>query len=638
MSKNNPHPFCKIGKKLLFPPGTPRISGSVPPIFSRTAEKITVSLPMVFRKEEIEKLNGEARIHFPDAPQASEEGCLLTVTDKGAMIRAATENGLFYGLQILLTEIESSGVHELTLYETPVAPERGLKLYLPPPTERGFAEFKQIVDLAARCKYNFIMLELGGAMEYKSHPEINEGWIAYAMEMNEYPGKTLEVQKRFPWRKNSIHTENGGGKVLSQKQILELAAYCRERYFEVVPEMPSLSHSDYLLTRHRELSERRDDPFPDTCCPFNPEYHKLFFELIDEVAALLNPRRIHIGHDEYYSIGLCPRCQNQKASDLYANDINRICDYLRSKNIRTVMWGEKLLDSHWLNGEPIGGAASPAGPEMEALPATFQAIGKIDPSIEIFHWYWGVDRNLDLEFSGHGMDYCFANFNAPAFKDWHKRIANPHVRGICVSNWGETSLRTLQRNGVLYDLVYGGFLLWNPELGSEDYPELNEWTIRTLYRFGKEQFPPGASLLTVCHTTQTDFHFEYFFDGFVLDEKKYYMGDHIFRSQKSGREYRFPVIFGSNISNADVDSVRKDDPDSIRDSYDLNSQYREAAFETLPVHDGADGKMWYYCRYLNPCPCEELEYLRFSPISESIPEVLLKNFHVDETFIQESGI
>lgn len=127
------------------------------------------------------------------------------------------------------------------------------------------------------------------------------------------------------------------------------------------------------------------------------------------------------------------------------------------------------------------------GKNMEALPATFPAIDAVDPSVEIFHWYWGVDRHLEENFAARGMNYCFANFNAPAFKDWSGRISAPHARGVCISNWGQTSLRTLQRNGVLYDLAYSSFLLWNPCFGSEDYPDIDRLTFRRLYRLGEPE-------------------------------------------------------------------------------------------------------------------------------------------------------
>ena len=618
--------FLNRFSQLQLKTGTPEISRDCSPQVRLLAESFTRHVCFSFSVLPEESFRNTVKKLFPDANPESEEGFLLTVTKAETAISSPSHAGIFYGLQTFLMEAAENGFWELQLFESPLLPERGLKLYLPPPTQEGINEFKKIVDLAAICRLNFIMLELGGALEYHSHPEINAGWREYAALMNEYPGKTLAMQTAYPWRKNSIHSENGGGEVITQAQFLELVQYCRDRCLEVVPEMPSLSHSDYLLVRHRELAERSDDPFPDTCCPSNPGYYRIYFDLLDEVIDLLKPRRINIGHDEYYSIGLCPLCRGKSAPELYAHDINLISEHLRVKNVKTILWGEKLLDSHWRNGAPIGGAGSPAKEKLEALPATYPAINMLSPGIEIFHWYWGVDRHLEEDFAAHGLDYCFANFNPVAFKEWRGRISKPHAKGVCVSNWGQTSLRTLQRNGVLYDLFYSAFLLWNPDFGSEDYPDLDKLTMQRLYRLGSPSRTGNAPVLTVCHNVQTALHFQYFFDGFLLDEQKYYLGDHVFRSS-DGKLHRFPVIFGTNISNANATPARNDNPFSIKDAYEFDSQYQEVAWETYPVR-GSDGQMWYYCRYPLPADCPELEYLRFEPAGALAPAVRLKSFRV----------
>ncbi len=601
------------GKRIHFASGSPTVDGDSSGILAETVAK--AGLAMHVRTELVrdsESFLTLVRKHFPDVETASREAFLLTLSGEGAVLVSRLERGLFYAANVLVDETAefSGNPQELSVFETPVLPERGLKLYLPPPTEEGFREFYRIVDFAASCKYNFLMLELGGALEYLSHPEINEGWREYAADMRSSPGRTLKIQNAFPWRKNSIHSENGGGMVVSQKEFLKLTEYCRRRFFEIVPEMPFLSHRDYLLTRHRELAERPSDPYPDTCCPKNPEYQHLCRDLLDEVIALLHPARINICHDEFYSIGLCPRCAGIPAPELYADDVNRIADYLKFRGIKPVMWGEKLLDSHWLTGEPIGGAAVPETEKTEALPATWPALDKVRDGIEIFHWYWGVDRKLEEKFASRGFDYCFANFNASDFKDWRRRASAPHARGVCISNWGTTSMRTLQRNGVLYDLVYASFLLWNSGFSSEDYPLLDTLTRRRLYRMGKTRFAPGTPLMTVCHTVETDVPFKYFFDGFLLNEKDYHLGDHVFRSVKSGREYCLPVILGSNITGASVSGSRSDSPDAPGDKYYSDGRFRESAFETLTVRS-SNGVLWSFCRYSDPCPGEKLEYLGF---------------------------
>ena len=142
------------------------------------------------------------------------EGYTLDISCEKVLLSAPSERGLLYGMWTLIRFGELEDKAECTITDLPIAPQRGLKLYLPPPDESSIREFYAIIDLALRYKYNFLMLELGGAMEYLSHPEINEAYLKYASFMNEYPAKAMKIQNSFPWRKNSIHTENGGGRIL----------------------------------------------------------------------------------------------------------------------------------------------------------------------------------------------------------------------------------------------------------------------------------------------------------------------------------------------------------------------------------------------------------------------------------------
>ena len=206
----------------------------------------------------------------------------LDLSPAAIHVSACDKDGLRFGLQTLLRLCEVRSLPIGTAAMQAKAHCRGIKVYLPEPVPRFIDEWKHMIDIAARYHINTIMIELGGALEYKSHPEINEGWLEYSAFMNEYPGKTNEIRHQFNFEKNSIHTANGRGKVLTQKQMKDLIDYCRERGMELIPEMPTLSHCDYLLTRHPELAERTDDPYPDTCCPAKDGYYKLIFDLFDE--------------------------------------------------------------------------------------------------------------------------------------------------------------------------------------------------------------------------------------------------------------------------------------------------------------------------------------------------------------------
>ncbi len=72
---------------------------------------------------------------------------------------------------------------------------RGIKVYLP--VTNRISEFRSFVALAHEYRYNTLMIEVGGAMEYRRHPEINDGWVEYCAFMNEYPGKAREFLSTF---------------------------------------------------------------------------------------------------------------------------------------------------------------------------------------------------------------------------------------------------------------------------------------------------------------------------------------------------------------------------------------------------------------------------------------------------------
>ena len=92
-------------------------------------------------------------------------------------------------------------------------------------------------------------------------------------------------------------------------------------------------------------------------------------------------------------------------------------------------------------------------------------------------------------------------------------------------------MRTLQRNGIFYDLLYAALLVWNPEYGSEDFPELDTITMQQLYREFAPKAMPEFEILNVTHTVQTNIKYQLFFDGFMLDEEHFKLG------QKLRKEY-----------------------------------------------------------------------------------------------------
>ena len=401
------------------------------------------------KQEMKDKIYMELSVEYVD----NEEGYVIEAIGQEINIYSDSERGLFFGCISLLQMVEKQFLKELLAYDYPTCSVRGVKVYLPPQNEIEY--FKQFVDMLCYYKYNTIMIEVGGAMEYKRHPEINEGWVKYCKEMYEYSGKTTEIQEHtFDWIKNSIHAENGGGNYLSQAIVKDLVEYCKDRKLNVIAEVPSLSHCDYLLLGHHDLSERVDDPYPDTYCPSNDKSYELLFDILEEVIEVFEPKMINIGHDEYYSICICDRCKDKNAEEIFINDVKKIKDFLLGFGITTMIWGEKLLDAYLEGFGPCGGAERKiikGGMCKGIIPPTHNAIKNFPRDVEILHWYWAISEKYDIEYLQRNMKVTYGNFRGEEFSNWKERISKG-VSGGIISNWSTVKEENLQRNGILFNL------------------------------------------------------------------------------------------------------------------------------------------------------------------------------------------
>ncbi len=515
-----------------------------------------------------------AEFTCPEKPEAY----AVRIRDGKIEIFSRDVEGRRHGVRTVAALLRRGALREGTIVDYPELALRAVKLYLP--AAEKLAEFKALIDFAAQLKYNAVMLELGGAMEYRRHPEINVGWVEYCRFMNEYPGKTRDIQESVSWEKNSIHSENGGGNWLPQTVIRELADYCRARGMAVIPEVPSLSHCDYLLTAHPELAERADDPWPDTCCPSNPATHKLLFDVLDEVIELFQPEVINVGHDEFYTMSRCPRCRGKSAMLLYAGDIEAIRRRLAERGIRTMIWGEKLLNAYFKDGTPIGGSRKepdrPGATVSECQEAIYPAIDLVDRSVEILHWYWSIDRDLEQAYFKRGLRVVFGNFSGPAIVDWKRR--HQSVDGLVISNWGTADRVTLQRNGIFFELMYASALAWNARLDSGDYPEIRNWTLRELYAMECAAIPE-THRLEILHSTDFYKPFHYFFDGHYYSDAEFLLGRYriVF---DDGSTFMVPVAYGGNIGNDRLSPERRIDARS--DCYEFDRHFAGVSGAALP--------------------------------------------------------
>ncbi|MBE6600902.1 MAG: hypothetical protein E7637_00125 [Ruminococcaceae bacterium] len=549
-------------------------------------------------------LDVRAKIEMQNPVSGNEEEYAVVVGEE-SYVYATTEKGLLYGLATLIQLKDWGELSPCLLYDYPDCAVRGFRVYMPGRETIGI--FKDMIDLLVYYKYNSIILEIGGAMEYKKHPEINEKWVEFCDDMRRFSGRAAEMQAKYPYMKNSVHCENGDGGYLTQEECRDIAAYCRERGLDIIPECPTLSHADYLLLPHPEFAERENDAVPDCYCPNHPGVYQYVFEVLDEVIDVFQPKCLHIGHDEFYSMCICDRCKGKEPVDVYVNDVKVLSDYLAAKGIETMMWGEKLLKAISPKGKHYGGWYDEKdynGIKFK-VPDMYQCAEKMPKNVNFLNWYWSFGTHLDRVYHDHGYKMLFGNFDALGCEDYRQRI-NWGCRGGFVSNWGSNESEYMQRNGCYFLLVSTAYIFWSAEYDSPDCNFVSELTMDEAYRM----FYKGKkNLIRVWHNADTYLAYHPFWCGTFIEDDVYLLG-HYRMTYTDGTAVEFPVKYGTNVSSSmDVKSLENTEYDP--ESGSQGTTFREVSCSTRPRL--TDAGAVYETAYQNPYPHKTVESFRYVP-------------------------
>ncbi|MFH0756958.1 MAG: glycoside hydrolase family 20 zincin-like fold domain-containing protein [Bacteroidota bacterium] len=386
------------------------------------------------------------------------EGYILHVSRNKIVIAGCDNPGAFFGLQSLRQLIaigNGAEVQGLKVTDWPNLSFRAIRLFVPGPEEITFFE-RFLRDFMALYKFNKVIIEIPN-MRLDSHPELNTGWVDFANELR-YSRSNTSIGPNGE-QKDSPHYDAGDGFIIEKDKVRDIVNFANENFIEVIPELPSLTHSYYILTRHSELAENPGDKWPDTYCPSNPEVYDLLFEVLDEYIDVIKPKMIHIGHDEWrMPLEVCPLCKGKDYSELFAQDVNEIHNYLSDKGIKVAMWGDHLLES-----------VRNIGPR-EALTATGEKYlipGGLRPSVVrnsipkdilIFNWFWD-DQEKDIELQEFGFTQFYGNFE-PNIDHWEERMKKIDVVGGAPSSWASTNECNFGKDQ-MFDFLGCANLLWS---------------------------------------------------------------------------------------------------------------------------------------------------------------------------------
>lgn len=281
----------------------------------------------------LERIGGKMK--WP--PQRNpDEGYLLEVGRREAVVLARSQRGLVFGCQTLLqlveptTEGDGKRLRGVEIVDYPQLGFRGVHICIFPNTE--LAAVRQMILLAARFKYNAVVIEPWASLKSKKQPE-----TAY-------------------------------DHAYTPEQIRPLIELGQALGMEMIPMLNSWGHASGMRSRSSEhVVLDRYPQYKDlyeadgwSFCLSNPAIYDQLFDRYEELLELFAPARyFHVGLDEAWGhLGLkeSKECRGDDPLKLIMSHLDKLHDYFARRNVQVLMWHDMFLE----RDHPQLGRQSPA--------------------------------------------------------------------------------------------------------------------------------------------------------------------------------------------------------------------------------------------------------------------------------------
>ncbi|MBQ4066834.1 MAG: beta-N-acetylhexosaminidase [Clostridia bacterium] len=411
-----------------------------------------VALALASLCEEIEKITGEyvplyvlsGKGPFEGAITVScgngGEGYSLTVSERGAEIVGEGDAGAFYGIQSLRQLVAENGA-ELPLCHIEDRPDFSYRGFYHDVT-RGrvptLKKLKEIADTLAYYKINSLQLYVEDAFTFKE------------LEGTATPECAL-----------------------TPSEILELDAYCRERYIDLIPSMATFGHLYTLLqsSKYRHICELCDyEPkrsywlekqWHHTVDVYNPETVKVIESMINQYVPLFSSKYFNICCDE--TIDLCNGKNSGKdKGEAYFHHLEKLVKIVSSHGKTVMLWGDECM------ARPD--EAKARLPE-DAVVLNWCYRPKVAEWIPKMFWERGFKQ---IACTGTSCWESFVeniNISVGNISSYAAHAKKYGAMGILNTNWGDFG-HVCPFNCNLYGLMFGAEKSWNAESESDEVLEM----------------------------------------------------------------------------------------------------------------------------------------------------------------------
>lgn len=249
------------------------------------------------------------------------EGYKIQITPKSISILAHQEAGLFYAvctLTQLLSQQEHPSLPCLVIEDWPDFPVRGVMLDISRDKVPTMRTLFELVDRLASWKINQFQLYTEHTFAFQNHPEV--------------------------WQHASP---------LTGEEILELDAFCKERFIELVPNQNCFGHMARWLKFQRyapmaEIVGEFDVPWgkmkgPFSLAPEHPSSLPFISGLFDELLPHFTSRKFNVGCDETFDLGAGQSktiCEQRGKGRVYLDFLLNIYRQVSQRGFKMLFWGD----------------------------------------------------------------------------------------------------------------------------------------------------------------------------------------------------------------------------------------------------------------------------------------------------------
>lgn len=354
--------------------------------------------------------------------RAGPETYLLDVGASSVTIVAHTPRGLLFGAQTLLQMVTGDKIVAARIVDYPQLAFRGVHICIFPNTE--LASVRQAILVAARFKYNAVVIEPWASLRSQSHPE-----TAY----------------------ESAYTP---------EQLKPLVELGKSLQMEMIPMLNSWGHASGM--RSRAYQHVVLDRFPQfkplyeedgwSFCLANPDIYSHLFDRYGELIELFGqPRYFHLGLDEAWGhrgLMASDKCRGENPREVLAAHIRKLYGYFAQRKIKVFVWHDMFIQ----RDHPELGRLSPANstPPFNS----HLVLNELPKDVVIDAWNYDATREWPVTgyFQERGFPVVVSPWksrkNAISMLNTAKRL---NAMGLLETTWDslEVALPTVGEAGVL---------------------------------------------------------------------------------------------------------------------------------------------------------------------------------------------